>query len=326
MRTVRAARETWPLPGEFRISRGARTESVVVVVEIGDGPHRGRGECFPYARYGESVDSVLREITDLQSDIAVGLTRQALRDRLPPGAARNAIDCALWDLEAKASGRPVWELAGLARPRTVTTAYTLSLDEPAAMAAAARHAADRPLLKLKLGGEQDVARVAAVHEAAPAADIIVDANEAWEPDMVVPLSRSLAALGVTMIEQPLPSDADQALAEIDHPVPICADESCHTAADVPALAGRYDMVNLKLDKTGGLTEAIDLARAAEAAGLGLMVGCMVGTSLAMAPAMLVAGAARVVDLDGPLLLARDRDPGLTYDGSLLHPPTAEIWG
>ncbi len=326
MPALHAARETWPLPGEFRISRGARTESIVAVVEIEDGPHRGRGECFPYPRYGESVESVLQQIDDIRSEIQAGMSRQALQSLLPAGAARNAIDCALWDLEAKTADRRVWELAGLPRPEVVTTAYTLSLGEPAAMAAAAREAADRPLLKLKLGGADDIARVAAVHEAAPAADIIVDANEAWTPDMVIPLSRALAALGVTMIEQPLPADADQALAEIDHPVPICADESCHTAADVSALAGRYDMVNVKLDKTGGLTEAIDLIDAARAAGLDLMVGCMVGTSLAMAPATLIAGAARYVDLDGPLLLARDRDPGLRYDGSRLSPTTPEIWG
>lgn len=326
MRALRSARETWPLPGEFRISRGARTESVVVLVEIEDGPHRGRGECFPYARYGETVDSVLQQIDDIRSKVVAGLSRQELRDLLPPGAARNAIDCALWDLEAKTAGQRAWDLAGMTEPGVVTTAYTLSLDAPAAMAAAAREAGDRPLLKLKLGGADDIERVAAVHEAAPAADIIVDANEAWTPEMVVPLSRTLAGLGVTMIEQPLPAKGDQALADIDHPVPICADESCHTAADVPALAGLYDIVNVKLDKTGGLSEAIDLVAAAQAAGLGLMVGCMVGTSLAMAPATLIAGAARYVDLDGPLLLARDRDPGLRYDGSRLYPPTPEIWG
>ena len=326
MRALRAARETWPLPGEFRISRGARTESVVAVAEIEDGPHRGRGECFPYPRYGESVDSVLQQIDEVRSKVQAGLSRQELRHLLPPGAARNAVDCALWDLEAKMAGKRVWELAGLPEPAVVTTAYTLSLDAPAAMAAAAREAADRPLLKLKLGGADDIERVAAVHEAAPAADIIVDANEAWTPDMVIPLSRRLAGLGVTMIEQPLPADADRALAGIDHPVPICADESCHTAVDVPALADRYDIVNVKLDKTGGLTEAIEVVAAARAAGLGLMVGCMVGTSLAMAPATLIAGAARYVDLDGPLLLARDRDPGLRYDGSRLSPPTPEIWG
>ena len=326
MRALRAARETWPLPGEFRISRGARTESIVAVAEIEDGPHRGRGECFPYPRYGESVDSVLQQIEGVRSKLEAGLSRQELRSLLPPGAARNAVDCALWDLEAKIAGKRAWELADLPEPGVVTTAYTLSLDTPAAMAAAARQAADRPLLKLKLGGADDIERVAAVHQAAPAADIIVDANEAWTPDMVVPLSRRLAGLGVTMIEQPLPADADGDLAGIDHPVPICADESCHTAADVPALADRYDIVNVKLDKTGGLTEAIDVVAAARAAGLGLMVGCMVGTSLAMAPATLIAGAARYVDLDGPLLLARDRDPGLRYDGSRLSPPTPEIWG
>ena len=326
MRALRAERETWPLPGTFRISRGARTESVVVVVEIEDGAHRGRGECFPYARYGESVESVLQQIDDVRPRVQADLSRQELANLLPPGAARNAIDCALWDLEAKATGQRVWDLAGLPAPGVVTTAYTLGLDAPAAMAVAAREAADRPLLKLKLGGVDDIERVAAVHEAAPAANIVVDANEAWTPDMVVPLSRALAGLGVTMIEQPLPADADQALADIDHPVPICADESCHTAADVPTLAGRYDIVNVKLDKTGGLSEAIDLVTTAQAAGLALMVGCMVGTSLAMAPATLIAGAARYVDLDGPLLLARDRHPGLRYDGSSLYPPTPEVWG
>ncbi|MGD8726966.1 MAG: dipeptide epimerase, partial [Gemmatimonadales bacterium] len=280
--TVRA--EQWPIRGVFRISRGARTVSEPVVVEIGDGTHTGRGECLPYPRYGESVDGVMRQIEGIADAIARDISREALLEALPPGAARNAVDCALWDLEAKRTDTPVWMLAGLPEPQPLTTAYTISLAEPEEMAASAREQAHRPLLKLKLTGEDDLARVQAVHEAAPDSVLIADANEAWTPEVFRELTPQLAALGVRMIEQPLPADSDGALAELDRPVAVCADESCHTSADVPRLEGRYDVINIKLDKTGGLTEALRLRTAATDAGLDIMIGCMVGTSLGVAPA------------------------------------------
>lgn len=318
--------ESWPIRGVFRISRGAKTEAEVVVATIESGGFRGRGECVPYRRYGETLDSVVTAIEALRPRLHADFSRAALQSSMPAGAARNAIDCALWDLEAKRAGTSVAALAGLAAPRPVLTAYTLSLDTPQAMAEAARAAA-KPLLKLKLGGDDaDLARVAAVHAAAPGARLIVDANEAWAAGDVLPLARALAPLGVVLIEQPLPAGADEALAGIDSPVPLCADESCHTAADLPRLVGRYSHVNIKLDKTGGLTGALLLADAAEAAGLGLMIGCMVGTSLAMAPALLLAGRADFVDLDGPLLLDRDRVPALAFEGAVIQPPAPALWG
>ncbi len=323
---VDVRREVWPILGAFRIARGARTESRIVVVEIADGDAVGRGECVPYPRYGETVDGVVRQIESVRPAVQDGLDREALLDAMPPGAARNAIDCALWDLAAKRAQRRVWELAGLPNPSALTTAYTISLDEPAAMAEAARANADRPLLKLKLTGVGDFDRVRAVRAAAPTSRIIADANESWTPAQFVELAPALVDLGVEMIEQPLPVDGDAALLDLERPLPVAADESCHTSADVPRLVGRYDVVNLKLDKTGGLTEALRLAAEARDAGLELMVGCMVGTSLGVAPAVLPAQGARYVDLDAPLLLARDRPDGLRYDGSTLYPPTRELWG
>lgn len=318
--------ESWPIRGVFRISRGAKTEAEVVVATLESGGRLGRGECVPYRRYGESIDTVRADIERLAPALEAGLDRSALQGLLPPGAARNAVDCALWDLEAKLAGKPAHELAGLPAPAPVLTAYTLSLDTPAAMAAAARAAA-KPLLKLKLGGDAlDLERVSAVHGAAPEARLIVDANEAWTASDVLPLAQALAPLGVALIEQPLPAGADDALFGIASPVPLCADESCHTAADLPRLVGRYSHVNVKLDKAGGLTEAIRLADAAAASGMGLMIGCMVGTSLAMAPALLLAGRAEFVDLDGPLLLARDREPALGFEGAVISPPLPELWG
>jgi len=322
--TVRA--ESWPIAGTFTISRGSKTKADVVVVEIREGGHVGRGECVPYPRYGETIEAAVAAIEGLRPEIARGLDREALQSAMPPGAARNAVDCALWDLDAKRSGRPVWQLAGLAPPRPVTTAYTLSLDTIDSMATAARGNAHRPLLKLKLSGPGDLDRVRAVHEAAPGARLIVDANEAWTAATYAELAPELKPLGVELIEQPLPADADDALAGLPRPVPVCADESCHDAARLDRIVGRYDAINIKLDKTGGLTEALALAAAARAAGLEIMVGCMVGTSLAMAPALLVAQGARWVDLDGPLLLAEDRVPGLAYDGSLVPPPSPALWG
>ncbi len=326
--TVRS--ERWPIAGSFAISRGAKTEAVVVVAELADGKSRGRGECLPYARYGESVASVTAAIEAMRTPLAAGLNRAGLQQAMPPGAARNALDCAFWDLEAKRSGRPVHELAGLPAPQALTTAYTISLAAPAAMAEAAAKAATRALLKVKLGGNSDhggdPARIAAVRTAAPHATLIVDANEGWHERN---LSRNLAACadaGVVLVEQPLPDGGDRALAALKRPIPICADESAHDRASLPALAGKYDAVNIKLDKAGGLTEALAMAAQAQRLGFAIMAGCMVATSLAVAPAMLLAQQAQYVDLDGPLLLARDRPDGLTYRNSLVFPPLPALWG
>lgn len=318
--------EAWPIAGAFTISRGAKTEAVVVVAEIACGKHTGRGECVPYARYGETPEITLATILSQQAALAAVLDRRGLQAALPAGAARNALDCALVDLEAKMQGKPAWQLFGDAAPRALTTAYTISLGTPEAMAAATARAAHRPLLKIKLGGDGDSQRIAAVRSAAPECELIVDANEAWTPDN---LERHLAACtqaDVTLIEQPLPAGQDEALAHVRRRIAICADESVHDRSSLASLRDRYDAVNIKLDKAGGLTEAMAMADAAQALGFDIMVGCMVATSLAMAPAMLVAQRARYVDLDGPLLLARDRDNGLRYDGSLIYPPDTGLWG
>ena len=323
--------ESWPLAGSFTISRGTRTTAEPVVVELsvtGDDGRvvLGRGECVPYARYGETVAGVIAAIEGLRARIEAGLDRIGLQDLLPPGAARNALDCAYWDLEAKRAGQPVWQLCGLPPPEAVTTAYTLSLDAPEVMGRAAAKNAARPLLKLKLAGPDDLARVAAVRANAPDTRLIVDANEGWSLDDYQALAPKLAALGVVLIEQPLRAGQDAPLAGTQRPVPVCADESCHATDSLAEIAGRYDAVNIKLDKTGGLTEALKLKQAAQAQGFQIMVGCMLATSLAMAPAVLVAQGAGFVDLDGPLLLAGDRPGGLTYDGSTLHPPEPALWG
>jgi L-alanine-DL-glutamate epimerase-like enolase superfamily enzyme len=294
----------------------------VVTVEVRAEGATGRGEGVPSARYGESVDSVLGQIAALPGSV----TRDSLPALLPPGAARNAVDCALWDLAAKRAGRRVWELAGLPPPGPVVTAVTLSLGPPAAMEAAARAHAHLPLLKVKLGTPQDMPRIEAVRRGAPRARLIVDANEGWTPEIYADLAPHLLRLGVELVEQPLPAGADAALSGVARPLPVCADESCRTADDLPRLAGRYDMVNVKLDKAGGLTHALALREAARAAGYGVMVGCMVGTSLAMAPAVLAAQGAAVADLDGPLLLAQDRAHALRYDGAGVHPSEPELWG
>ncbi|MFQ5953864.1 MAG: N-acetyl-D-Glu racemase DgcA [Kiloniellales bacterium] len=326
MRRLSISRESWPIRGRFTISRGAKTGAEVVVVTITQGRATGRGECVPYGRYGESVDQVADAIEAVAPDIEAGMDREALALAMASGAARNAIDCALWDLEAKLDGVPAWRLAGLARPQPLVTAYTIGLAGPREMAAAARDNRARPILKLKLGGPGDPARVAAVREAVPRARLIVDSNEAWRADDLAEYLSAMAARGVEMVEQPLPADADAALAEIERPVPVCADESCHDTASLARLEGRYDAVNVKLDKAGGLTEALRLAAAARERGYAVMVGSMVATSLAMAPAMLLAQGARWVDLDGPLLLARDRAHGLAYTDHLVHPPTPRLWG
>ena len=318
--------ERWPIAGTFAIARGARTEAVVVVAELSDGLYAGRGECAPYGHHGETAESVAGALETACEALANGLDRLALQKALPAGAARNALDCAFWDLEAKRSGRRAYVLAGLAAPRPVTTALTISLGTPDAMEQAAARAAERPLLKVKLGGEGDRERLRAVRRAAPHAELIVDANEAWRPEGLAENVAACVDAGVTLIEQPLPAGDDEALARIARPIPVCADESVLDRASLSALAGKYDAVNIKLDKTGGLTEALALAAEAERRGFAVMVGCMVATSLSMAPALLVAQRARVVDLDGPLLLARDRPEGLRYVDSLVHPPTPELWG
>ena len=318
--------ERWPLAGVFAISRGSKTEAVVVVAELSDGTHRGRGESVPYARYGETPDGIVAAIEAERPVLRRGLDRGALQRAMPAGAARNALDCAYWDVNAKRAGRRVHELAGLGVPGPLTTAYTISLGSAAAMAAAAERAAWRPLLKVKLGGDDDGTRIGAVRRAAPRAQLIVDANEGWNLDNFKANLAACADAGVTLIEQPLPEGRDEALARIKHPVPVCADESVHDRASLDALTGKYDAVNIKLDKAGGLTEALALAAEAERRGFAVMVGCMVATSLAMAPAMLVAQRARWVDLDGPLLLASDRADGLRYEGSLVYPPDPVLWG
>ena len=319
---VEVSRDVFRLAQVFTISRGSRTEAQVLTVRITDGAYQGWGECVPYARYDETLASVEAEIAGLPKMF----TRQALMDHLPAGAARNAVDCALWDLEAKRAGKRVWDLAGLATPGPEITAYTLSLASPEAMQAQAAENAHRPLLKIKLGTPDDMPRLEAVRAGAPDARIIVDANEGWSADVYADLAPHLVRLGVALVEQPLPAGDDDALIGMERPVPVCADESCHDRASLPKLKGKYDVVNIKLDKTGGLTEALALREQALAEGFGIMVGCMVGSSLAMAPATLLAQGAIVTDLDGPLLLAEDRDTPLTFDDAGVHPPQAALWG
>ncbi len=323
---LRATVERFPIAGGFTISRGSKHEAVVVAALIGDGTHEGRGECVPYARYGETVEGVKAAIEDCAGALAEGLTRAELQSLLPAGAARNALDCALWDFEAKSSGKRVGELLGLPPLRPVTTAYTLSLGPPEAMAKKAREARAYPLLKLKLGGQGDEERLRAVREAVPKTRLIADANEAWQPHEAESLLAAAARAGIELVEQPLPAGNDGVLGEIARPVPVCADESAHDSASLEALVARYDAVNIKLDKTGGLTEALRTAERARALGLKIMVGSMVSTSLAIAPALLLAQEADFVDLDGPLLLERDRVPGIAHEGALLFPPKPSLWG
>ena len=324
-RVLSVVEERFPIDGAFTISRGSKTEAEVISCTITEGENSGRGECVPYRRYGETVESVRRQIETASAAISAGIDRARLLEAMPSGAARNAVDCALWDLEAKISGIRVAERLG-GKPAPLETAFTLSLASPEAMAAQARQNASRPLLKVKIGGEGDIARIRAVRQAAPASRLILDANEGWTDDDVANNLAVAAELGVALVEQPLPAGRDAILGRIGHPVPVCADESVHTADGLEALAGLYDAVNIKLDKAGGLTAALMLRDRARELGFSVMVGCMVGTSLAMAPAVLLAQGADFVDLDGPLLLARDRTPGLTYRGSLVWPPEPALWG
>jgi L-alanine-DL-glutamate epimerase-like enolase superfamily enzyme len=323
--TVRT--ENWPIAGGFSISRGSKTEASVLVAELTDGRHKGRGECVPYRRYGETMAGVTDALAGMREPLALGFDRARLQTAMPAGAARNALDCAFWDLEAKRTGTPAHALAGLPALEPLATAYTITLNTPDVMAEAARMVAHRKLLKVKLGGRaNDPARIMAVRDAAPQCELIVDANEGWNDENLRENLAACADAGVTLVEQPLPADADAALAARARPIPVCADESAHDRAGLAALVGRYDAVNIKLDKAGGLTEALAMAAEAEQLGFKIMVGCMVATSLSMAPAMLLAQRARVVDLDGALLLAKDRPHGLRYEGSLVYPPTPALWG
>ncbi|WP_170775189.1 N-acetyl-D-Glu racemase DgcA [Ruegeria lacuscaerulensis] len=319
---IDVSRDVFRLAQVFTISRGSRTEAKVLTVRISDGVHQGWGECVPYARYDETLESVEAEIAGLPADF----TRQSLIDLLPAGAARNAVDCALWDMECKRAGKRAWDLAGLPVPGPEITAYTLSLDTPEAMQAQAAVNAHRPLLKIKLGTPDDMPRLEAVRAGAPGAQIIVDANEGWSAAVYADLAPHLVRLGVALVEQPLPAGEDDALIGMERPVPVCADESCHDRSSLPGLKGKYDVVNIKLDKTGGLTEALALREQALAEGYKVMVGCMVGSSLAMAPATLLAQGAIVTDLDGPLLLAEDRTNPLIFDDAGVHPPSVDLWG
>jgi L-alanine-DL-glutamate epimerase-like enolase superfamily enzyme len=325
-RVISVEAERFPIAGTFTISRGSKTEAEVITCTISENGHVGRGECVPYKRYGETMDGVHAAIEAMRERIAGGIDRTALLDAMPAGAARNAVDCALWDLEAKIDGNPVAHAIWPAPLHQLETAYTLSLGEPEAMAAQARANAGRPLLKVKIGSDNDIARIQVVRQAAPRSRIILDANEGWTDDNIVANLAFAAEQGIALVEQPLPAGHDEILRHIAHPVPICADESVHEAKNLETLVGLYDAVNIKLDKSGGLTAALVLRDRARELGFGIMVGCMVGTSLAMAPAVLLAQDADFVDLDGPLLLARDRVPGLVYQGSLVSPPDRALWG
>jgi L-alanine-DL-glutamate epimerase-like enolase superfamily enzyme len=319
---IQAEVEIFPLAHVFRISRGARTQAEVVTVKIEKDGVTGRGECVPYARYNETLESVIKQVESLPADI----DKETLQDTLPPGAARNAVDCALWDFECKKRDQRIWKIAGIQVPEQKITAYTLSLDEPKNMFKQAEKNSNRPLLKIKLGTPNDMPRLEAVRKGAPNSEIIVDANEGWDAELYSQLAPELVRLGVKLVEQPLPADQDGDLIGLPRPIPICADESCHDRKSLEKLIGKYDFVNIKLDKTGGLTEALLLKNKALEAGFKIMVGCMVGSSLAMAPATLIAQNATFVDLDGPLLLAHDRRHGLLYDESWVHPPVKDLWG
>ena len=322
---IEAREEVWPLKEVFRISRGSRTEAQVVVVTVSDGEHVGHGEGVPIKRYKQSIASVLAQIESVKS--VPDLDRHLVQKLLPAGAARNALDCALWDLETKISGKRIWELANMPVVGQIETSFTISLDTPEKMAAGAKAAATKPILKLKLGGENlDLSRVQAVHASAPNARLLIDANESWSPEHYRKIVPAFQQLAVELIEQPFPADADEVLETLDHPIPVCADESCHTTADAPRLKNRYEVINVKLDKTGGLTEALRLCERARESGFKLLIGCMVGTSLGMAPARLLASAAAWVDLDGPLLLARDRKHALAYTNGRLGLPSSQLWG
>lgn len=322
---VNVSKAVYPIRGSFTISRGSKTKAETVIVHIERNGVSGRGECVPYARYGESLDSVIAQIEWVLPEIRSGINREQLQGLLPAGAARNAIDCAMWDVECKLERQSVWDKVGV-KPQGLTTAYTLSLDTPENMHQAALENAHRPLLKLKLGGGDDIARVKAVRDGAPNSTIIVDANEAWDLADYATLVPAFVELGVAMIEQPFPAGKDEALALLERPIAICADESCHDLSSLKSIIGRYDMINIKVDKTGGLTEALALKAEAEKAGLRVMVGCMLSSSLSMAPAFVAAQGVEVVDLDGPLLLAHDIEHGFEFEENTMMPFSSKLWG
>lgn len=323
--SLKIIQERYPITGKFTISRGSKTEALVIVCEISHNGKLGRGECVPYARYGESIASVSEQIEAVRSAIESGADRLTIQTLMPAGGARNAVDCAFWDLEAKLSGKSVADTLGTL-PHPLETAITVSLGTPEEMAESTAKVAHYPLIKVKMGGDNDIERIHAVTSAAPNSRIIIDANEGWTDDNIEENMAAAAKAGVVLIEQPLPAGKDEILSRIDRPVIICADESVHTSVGLEELATRYDAVNIKLDKAGGLTEGLIMREKAISLGLKVMVGCMVGTSLGMAPAVLLAQKANVVDLDGPLLLAKDRAPGLKYEGALVYPPEATLWG
>lgn len=319
--------ESWPIRGTFAISRGAKTEAEVIVATIRDGMHQGRGECVPYKRYGETVGSVQSQIVSVKRAVEIGISREELQKLLPSGAARNALDCALWDLEAKQKNKTIWELVGIENPRPMPTMFTVGLDVPETMAGNAVEAAQRySVLKIKLGTEGDAERLAKVRAVVSEARLIVDANEGWSAENLETMLRACETARVELVEQPLPTGKDDGLRDVKTSVKICADESAHTSADIPKLTELYDVVNIKLDKAGGLTEALAMARVARNAGLSVVTGCMVSTSLSMAPATVVAQHADYVDLDGPLLLEKDREPGIKYENGMIFPTTSELWG
>jgi L-Ala-D/L-Glu epimerase / N-acetyl-D-glutamate racemase len=323
----RVDEQNWPLDKPFRIARGTRTEARVIVVTVSDGQHTGHAEAVPSKRYGETVASALAQLEQTSSKARRAFDRQQIQKSLPAGAARNALDCALWDLEAKMSGKRAWELANIPVVDALETAFTISLDTPGKMAAAAKASGAAPVLKLKLGGDElDLARVEAVRQEAPAARLFVDANESWFPPHYRKIASALHELGVELIEQPFPANADDVLETLDHPVPVCADESCHTTADLPRLVNRYEAINVKLDKTGGLTEALLLTERARESGFKILIGCMVCTSLGIAPARLLPRPNDYVDLDGPVLLAGDRHHRLSYQAGKVGLPSRELWG
>ncbi|KQV27808.1 mandelate racemase [Rhizobium sp. Root1203] len=325
-RSLEILTDSFPIAGAFTIARGTKTSAEVIVCLVSEDLAVGRGECVPYRRYGETMESVAAQIEAARPLLEAGLTRLELQRAMPPGAARNAVDCALWDLEAKLTGTPVAARLGLSAPQPLTTAFTISLGEPDVMAAQARANATRALLKVKVGTADDETRIRAVRAAAPEAAIILDANEGWPENTLEHHLRVAAEAGIALVEQPLPAGRDEMLADIERPILVCADESVHHTGDLASLRDRYDAINIKLDKTGGLSEALAMKREAQRLGFQIMLGCMVGTSLGMAPAVLLAQGVEFVDLDGPLLLARDREPGLRYEASLVWPPEPALWG
>lgn len=323
---VQIRRVEWPYASPFRISGWSLESEEAVQVELTDGPLVGRGEGIGVYYHGETVDSMLSQLRSIEHKLSQDISRAALQSLLPAGGARNAADCALWDLEAKRAGKRAWELAGMHLVTPITSDFTLSLDSPDAMARAAAAVPQYSKLKLKLAGAGDPERVAAVRAARPDAELIVDANQAWNEQHLREFIPQLAALGVKLIEQPLRADRDEPLLHFKSPIPICADESCQTRASLPSLVDKYDYINIKLDKTGGLTEALALAREAQERGFKLMVGCMSGSSLSMAPAFLIGQRCYFVDLDGPLLLTADVPHPIRYEGGSMHPPEPALWG